>query len=53
VTNSKFGEKGHRPWSCTSFSRPRRQQQKVIRHSYRVFHNCWNKAIGLKSRILN
>jgi len=20
---------------------------------YRVFHNCWNKAIGHKSRILN
>jgi len=21
--------------------------------AYRVFHNCWNKAIGHKSRILN
>jgi len=24
-----------------------------IRDEYRVFHNCWNKAIGHKSRILN
>ena len=30
-----------------------RRKQSKSKPEYRVFHNCWNKAIGHKSRILN